>query len=456
MDTGLPGLLASYSNEVMSYTLAPVSGEPASAEQPEQPFMPAPDAELNRPPAPEPAAPRLHAEANPPAENSITENQLRFERLSRMLTRSGRGNLALFGAGNPEFISACARLCRENGRRLFLCELNLHRARILTENPIWMQLAETCIPVFDASSRALLTLLAGSGLNIENTLFHLTPPAPDKSSPAAELKKLQACMRLVQRSRAVFGLEAPPCSGADARRHHAQSADLSPFFSQISVMAILHPEEPGLAEFCAHIPAGIRELVIVWDSPRPLSRPLKAACPIVQACRDLNGDFSAQRNFALSLCRGEWALALDGDERLEPQAWETIGTAVCEHPATAFFLPRFTLFPDKEHFRMGYGLWPDYQLRLFQRTEKTFFTRPVHEILTGFAGPAAILPEAGIQHLSYISKNRNLLAERLEVFNQAMGRAAHHLSREYPHLPLSWSRAFRKICPGLKYILFAE
>ncbi len=436
MDAVLIELLKAYSEEVMAYSLKPArsaqaggpsgsSGEHSKAE-----------------------AARINCPANqtPPFSDSVEDGQAEekhLSRLERLLAKSGRKNLVVFGVANHMFVGSCARLCNEYDYNLFLCDLDIPRARAFRQSRAWSDItnaAGTFIPVFDASARAILALLAGVGLTVENSVFYLCP-----GLSAPEARNLQVCMKLFQRSHPVYHTENT--KGPELQ----MSAD-----KEISILTILHPNEPDITEFCTQIPTGIRELVIVWDSPTPFHRPLSAACPIVQCHRDLDGNFAAQRNFALSLCAGNWVLALDGDERLDAAGWAAVTQAVAEQPAEAYFLPRFTLFPDIRHFRMGYGLWPDYQLRLFRRTGKTRFTHPVHEILTGVAGPKAILAGAPILHLSYVIKNRELLEERLEVFNQAMGKAAHHLSREYPHLSLTWLQKLKAVCPDLKYLLLAE
>ena len=215
----------------------------------------------------------------------------------------------------------------------------------------------------------------------------------------------------------------------------------------LSLYAIAHPEEPDLTAFLAHIPDWLAEVIVVWDAAAvpDKARALGAVCavPLRHAARPLQNDFAAQRNQALSLCASAWVLTLDADERLTRDVWEHIKGEIAAPHATAYLLPRLTLYPDEQHFRMGYGLWPDPQLRLFKRDARLAYINPVHEILTGFAGCPALLPHCPITHLSYVLKNRAALTERLAVFNQAAGGEVHRLNETFPHLSLAWHKAWQ-------------
>lgn len=148
-----------------------------------------------------------------------------------------------------------------------------------------------------------------------------------------------------------------------------------------------------------------------------------------------------------------WVLALDGDEQLAPETWQQIMQVTAEDKLAACFLPRITFFSDTKHFRAGYGLWPDPQLRLFKRTDKTKFINPVHEVLTGVSGTTAFLLHCPILHYSYILKDRQMLAQRLDVFNQAAGKNLHRLSEEYPCLSIAWHDDFQAISQPVQYLL---
>lgn len=466
--SGASTWLAAYTETVLAYTFA---GQPTAD------GLGAPSAEPG---------------ANPP---EITAS---CDKIIRLFKSSARPNLLLFGLGNGDLPAALLNRLKalwleknlpQQGVNFILCsqqpdqtravlrgsaalrqafkgiEALLPSEKPLTENSLgptfWAEGSEdvapiTCNLIVDTSPRALLLLLSSLGLTLQNTLFYLNP-----CLEPGEANELRQTMQLVQRTRTAsfigkFGSDQPDLAKPAASAGQVTGAGLGGLDSSLnsleavgpaslSVLAILHPEEPQLEDFCRQIPPEVKELVIVWDSDQPVGKKLPLACPLLQISRPLNGDFAAQRNFALSLCSGKWVLALDGDERLAASAWQQILHISGNSDLAACFLPRLTLYPDNEHFRMGYGLWPDLQLRLFRRGPKVLFERPVHEILTGIAGPSALLPHAPIWHYSYTLKSRAELQQRLQVFNRAAGREVHKLSAEYPHLPLSWHEKFLQL-----------
>jgi glycosyltransferase involved in cell wall biosynthesis len=95
-------------------------------------------------------------------------------------------------------------------------------------------------------------------------------------------------------------------------------------------------------------------------------------------------DFATQKNFALSLVRGDWALSIDADERVPPELRDEILRTVASPVARpAYRIPRKTLFRG-QWMRC---FWPDYQIRLF-RPAAARFVGIVHETVqvTGEVG----------------------------------------------------------------------
>lgn len=396
--------------------------------------------------------------------------QQHVDKIIRLSKNSKRPYIVLFGAGDGRLantlIENLAKMEAEGNcptpplspvppvppvPKVILCELNPHRIRQAISNKILPPLdlsapqsqATALNILVDSSARALLLLLAGCGISLENSFFYLHP-----GLPTPETNKLRAAMQLLQRSRVCS--ELAPADGLNLNTDTHQTP------GALSILAIFHPDEAQIDEFCAHIPPQVKELVIVWDSDSPINKDLSCPCPLIQKHRPLAGNFAKQRNYALSFCTAPWVLALDADERLAPESWQQVLALTAQNDISAAFLPRLTLYPNEGHFRTGFGLWPDPQLRLFKQTQSTRFNRPVHEILEGVEGPQALLPHASILHYSYILKNRELLQERLAVFNQAAGREVHKLSQEYPFLSLGWYAEFQKISAPIKYIILPK
>ena len=344
-------------------------------------------------------------------------------RAKKLTANSGAEAVVLLGAGSGALAAQLQAALPD--LEILVCEPAPQRAREALEKGYFS--SPRPLLLADASLRALW-LIARGFLAEKKFLTFLNPEPQGEEAEAA-----RTLQRLLQ-----FDPEAKP------RPENAGA---------LSVYAIAHPDEPDLDAFLAHIPPWAAEVVLLWDAPAlPEAAPTLAArcpAPLRQAARPLQGDFAAQRNHALALCASPWTLTLDVDERLAPEVWERIRAELAAPRAAAYLLPRLTLYPDEEHFRVGYGLWPDPQLRLFKREGSLRYVNSVHEILTGFAGHPLLLPRAPITHLSYVLKNRAELAARLEVFNQAAGRSAHRLNENFPHLPLSWHRDWQKSIPDL-------
>jgi glycosyltransferase involved in cell wall biosynthesis len=108
--------------------------------------------------------------------------------------------------------------------------------------------------------------------------------------------------------------------------------------------------------------------------------------------------FAAQRNWALEKTTGEWILALDADETVEPELMEEIRYVV-DHdpPVNGYFMPRKNYFLGC-WIRHG-GYYPDLKLRLFRHGCGWVGERPVHEVFQ-VKGATAALHHA-LVHSSY-------------------------------------------------------
>ncbi len=145
------------------------------------------------------------------------------------------------------------------------------------------------------------------------------------------------------------------------------SADLSPkdeLSRRLSVVVITKNEEKKLGDCLASVPfAG--EMIVVDDYSTDATErvALEHGARFVQNRFE---NFSAQKNYAMSLARGDWILQLDADERVTSELAQSIQTVMGEPAAReGYFLMR-------ENFIFGgpmrYGAnGRDWQLRLVRR-----------------------------------------------------------------------------------------
>ncbi|NHZ47758.1 hypothetical protein, partial [Nitratidesulfovibrio liaohensis] len=344
--------------------------------------------------------------------------------------------------------------------RLTLCDLAPERMRAaLTCGHLKDFTAPAPLPnvlrlLADTSPWALLLLLRATGITPETATLFPNPFLSDAEAEALHRwRRLFAGCVPVALSEALPDAlpdalpealpDASPVAQQDARE---KARDASAHSPGLGVGAILHPAEPDLPAFFAQVPGWVREMAVVWDGAPPAFDPVPLCpVPLRQTVRPLGGDFSAQRNAMLGLLSTEWCLYLDADERLAPRTWALLPRLMAVPGTGAWLLPRATAYPDPNHLRVGYGLWPDVQLRLFRRMPGVCFRGAVHERVVGVHGHTCLLADAWIDHLSWTAKDRDALAERLRVFNAA-GTAQpapppsgglHRLSTEYPALPRS-------------------
>ena len=347
-----------------------------------------------------------------PPDNAALERML--QRGLRLVRSAQKNHLVLLGLGSGALAAALARDLPPEVR-LLACTLQPETAHALRQagDLAWWTPASRHGLLADTSPWALLTLLDMAGATAQTACLLLNPEAaePERSRLAALQRTLAAASPL----------EVP---ALDPSRAPALSA-----------AAILNPEEPDLDRYFAQFPAWLTELAVVWDAERVPERAWTCAAPLRQAARPLGGDFSAQRNAMLALCQGDWVLYLDADETLLPDDWARIPGLCGQQEAAGWHFPRLTFYPDQDRCRMGLGLWPDFQLRLFRRDPGLAFVNPVHERLTGLDGPEALALDLALRHHTHLRKRPEAIRAKLAVFDQAGNGVRHTLSADYPHLP---------------------
>lgn len=165
----------------------------------------------------------------------------------------------------------------------------------------------------------------------------------------------------------------------------------------VSVAVIARDEERHIDAALKSV-AGLADevLVLLDDRTRDQTGRIAAARGARVLCEPWRG-FPAQRNRALVLCRGDWVLFLDADERVSPELAAEI-RALAHRSAAApersdapagYWLPRHNQFFGR--VARGGGWYPDHQLRLLRRGRARYDEqRLVHEV-AALDGPAAQL-----------------------------------------------------------------
>ncbi|MEF2229955.1 MAG: glycosyl transferase family 2 [Pseudodesulfovibrio sp.] len=360
------------------------------------------------------------------------------ERTLSIFDKSGASTLVLFGLGSGAYALSLEAALPESAL-LVVCETDIELARrFLDANLRWLQENGRAHVIADRSPWAHLYLLALTGASPENTVTALTP-----ASDAETRDLMRALQRQFLQARPHLALNSSYLS------HVAVQAP------DLSVGAILSPDEPELDAFFAQFPDWVREVVVVWDAETVPDREFACAAPMRHLAHPLD-DFSAQRNRMLDACEGEWVLYLDGDELFSEDTWSLFTALLLIKRLSACYFPRMTLYPDEAGCKVGFGLWPDLQMRLFRNEPGIRFERPVHERLTGVKGRTALALDAPILHYSRLRKSPEELAAKLKQFEEASGRTVHRLNDEYPTLSRSRFPEASFVAGAIQVLLLEE
>lgn len=92
--------------------------------------------------------------------------------------------------------------------------------------------------------------------------------------------------------------------------------------------------------------------------------------------RHLNGDFSAQRNFALEKAKEEWVLFIDADERISKKLASEISKKNVPKKISGYLIKRQDFWMGK---RLEWGEWGGIKLLRLGRKSKGKWIRKVHE-----------------------------------------------------------------------------
>lgn len=127
--------------------------------------------------------------------------------------------------------------------------------------------------------------------------------------------------------------------------------------------------------------------------------------------RDWTG-YVDQKNFAVENARNTWIFSLDADERVSPELRDEIRhLAATGFQRSGYKIPRMAFFMGRW---IRHGDWyPDYQLRLFDRTKGKWEGGRVHESVKIREKPGFL--KGNIHHFTY--RNLSDYLRRLEIYS---------------------------------------
>jgi len=155
--------------------------------------------------------------------------------------------------------------------------------------------------------------------------------------------------------------------------------------------------------------------------------------------------FGNTKNKAFELCRGEWIISIDADERVTPQLAENIQRLIGDNPKyDGYLINRLTYFLGKPVRHSGW--YPDYLPRLFRRGKGRYSSNLVHEIMK-IDGIVETV-DGLLLHYSY--KNLDQYLDKLNEYSSLSAREMLERGRKFNPLDL----VFRPPLVFLKMYIF--
>ncbi|GGX83856.1 glycosyl transferase [Litchfieldella qijiaojingensis] len=105
-----------------------------------------------------------------------------------------------------------------------------------------------------------------------------------------------------------------------------------------------------------------------------------------------------QKAFGVPYAENDWILALDADERLDPDAIELIKSLDLSDPSQAFSFRRKNFVG--RHWIRAAGFYPDQVVRLYNRTQASYEPKKAHAAVKA---PRVCHTKAHIRHFTYES-----------------------------------------------------
>lgn len=147
--------------------------------------------------------------------------------------------------------------------------------------------------------------------------------------------------------------------------------------SKVSVLILARNEENQIADCILSVRDFADEILLIDDCSTDHTVEIAENLGAKIFRRDMNGDWGAQKNFAISQAQFDWIFSIDADERVNPELAKKIHELVLKNDQRfAYRCARLSYFFGQP---LKHGGWfPDYVTRLMPRSE-THVDGIVHE-----------------------------------------------------------------------------
>lgn len=154
---------------------------------------------------------------------------------------------------------------------------------------------------------------------------------------------------------------------------------------KISAVIITFNEEENIRPACESV-GWADEIVVVDSESTDNTRDIATNCGARVIVNQWPG-FAAQKQFAANAATNDWVFSMDADERVSPalrNAIEQLKNKDDSSLADGYCVARRTFYMNR--WIRGGGWYPDYQLRLFNRSKGSWGDRLIHESFRMLAG----------------------------------------------------------------------
>ena len=173
------------------------------------------------------------------------------------------------------------------------------------------------------------------------------------------------------------------------------------YMLSLSLVVITYNEEKNLERCLASAAGLVSEIIVVDSNSTDRTKEVAEKYGARVADRRFDG-YAQQKNFATSLAANDWILSLDADEQLTPELADSIRAVLAAPQHDVYKMARLTSYCGKWIRHCGW--YPDYQVRLYNRTKGRWQELKVHEYwkLTDENGGIGLL-RGDLLHYSFTS-----------------------------------------------------